>query len=632
MSRPGTEHPLLTATVENPIGLHARPAVKLTMLAKQFDASIELRSGPQDDWVNAKSPNEVMKVKARRGQRLFLRATGPHAPDALTALRQLLERDTPRGLGERVITGTPAAPGLVIGEVVRDAPLPPQARVDPDPGNEASTLDQAIQQAEHELRQAMEVDDTLAADILEFQLALLQDSAFVAPILQAVPRSGSAASAWSDALGREIDAYIASGSEHRAARADDLRDLEYRVLRILAGQATPLVPHPAGAILVAEHLTPSRFLELDWSRLGGAVVQGGSATSHVSILARARGVPMVVAADDPIRGVSGGMLAILDAEQGRFVVDPTEGTLERVRRQMAVHAEISAEAQAHLPHPASTADGVRIVVRVNVNDPTVIDRVNPDHCDGIGLARTELFYGDAAPLDEETQLAAYRRIVEWAAGKPVTFRTFDTAADKPVAAFDSKQADLLGMRGVRMCLADPAVFVVQLRALARAAAVGPVRILVPMVTVPRELDQVRRLLRGAVRELSERGIPHALPPLGMMVEVPAAALTASSFDADFFAIGSNDLVQYTTACARENPAVAHLAEPENPAVFELIERVVQAGKARGVEVSLCGSMASEPAIVPSLLRSGLRSLSVEPAQLARVKQAVSRSRTEGSTQ
>ncbi len=277
-----------------------------------------------------------------------------------------------------------------------------------------------------------------------------------------------------------------------------------------------------------------------------------------------------------------------------------------------------------LDRPAMTADGERVAVLVNVDDPALLDALPVARCDGVGLTRTEfLFEGGALP-DEERQLAAYRRILAWAQGRPVTVRTLDAGGDKPIRGVtaDGETNPFLGVRGIRLSFTRPALFRTQLRALARAAAHGPLKVMVPMVTVPSEIDRVRGVLAEVIAGLSADGVAHAVPALGMMVEVPVAALTAGSFAVDFYSIGTNDLVQYATASARDNPALIALADPANLAILELIGRTVEAGRLRGVEVSLCGDMASEPAMVPLLLERGLRTLSVAPAQIGRVKLAI----------
>jgi phosphotransferase system enzyme I (PtsI) len=376
---------------------------------------------------------------------------------------------------------------------------------------------------------------------------------------------------------------------------------------------------PSGAIVLADDLTPSRFLETDWSG-GGIALAGGSAASHVAMLARARGVPMVVGLGD----VPDGTLAALDGGAGKLWLEPRDADLSRLAALQGA-ATARAAAAATLPHrPAITAAGKRIAVQVNVADAAELDLLDPALCDGIGLTRTELLFPATGGLpDEDTQFAAYRRIVDWAAGRPVTIRTLDAGGDKPIAGLTLSETNpFLGVRGIRLSLTRPEIFSVQLRALARAAARGPVKIMLPMVTVPAELEAARALLNAALSDLAARGVPAALPPLGIMVEVPAAALAVARFDAAFFSIGSNDLTQYVTASARDNGAVAALADVRNPAVLRLIGEVAAHGARVGREVSVCGDAAGDPALVPALLDAGVTSLSMASNAVARVKAAI----------
>jgi phosphotransferase system enzyme I (PtsI) len=280
-----------------------------------------------------------------------------------------------------------------------------------------------------------------------------------------------------------------------------------------------------------------------------------------------------------------------------------------------------------------TADRVRIAVHLNIAGPSELEAIRPTVCDGIGLVRSEfLFHGAAGLPDEETQLAFYCRIVEWAEGRPVTIRTLDAGGDKPIAGLtiDGESNPFLGVRGVRLSLIRPEVFRVQLRALARAASHGALKIMLPMVTAPAELAAARALLDEELAALAASGVAARRPPLGIMVEVPATALTIEEFDADFFSIGSNDLTQYVTAAGRDIAAVADLADPLNPAVMRLVGMVVAHGRAHGREVSLCGDAGGDPAVIPRLLATGLRSLSVAPAALGRTKAAIASVRLEAA--
>jgi phosphotransferase system enzyme I (PtsI) len=237
-----------------------------------------------------------------------------------------------------------------------------------------------------------------------------------------------------------------------------------------------------------------------------------------------------------------------------------------------------------------------------------------------------MFYSPAGWPDEQKQYDVYARLIAWAKGRPVTIRTLDAGGDKLISGLtpEGETNPFLGLRGIRLSLARPEVFRVQLTALARAAFLGPLKVMLPMVTVPREIEETRRLLRAAIEELERAGKPAAMPSLGMMVEVPAAALNVALFEVEFFSIGSNDLVQYVTAASRDCAAVGALHNPLDPAVLELIGRVVAHGAATGREVGLCGDMASDSRYLPVLLGLGLRSISVAPARLAKIKAEIAR--------
>jgi phosphotransferase system enzyme I (PtsI) len=264
-------------------------------------------------------------------------------------------------------------------------------------------------------------------------------------------------------------------------------------------------------------------------------------------------------------------------------------------------------------------------MHLNIVGAEELARLDREICDGIGLFRTEfLFHGGGGPPDEDAQYAVYRAVAEWACARPVTIRTLDAGGDKPIAGVTEagESNPFLGLRGLRLSLRHPDLFRVQLRALLRAARHGTVRIMLPMVTVPEELEAARALMEAEIAAFAKSGDPVPRPPLGIMVEVPAAAIAIDRFDAAFFSIGSNDLTQYVTAAGRDMASVADLADPCNPAVLRLIASVAEHGRRIGREVSLCGDAGGDPAVVPALLACGLRSLSVSPGLLAGAKRAV----------
>lgn len=526
---------------------------------------------------------------------------------------------------ERIVHGIVASTGLAQGvlAVAREADL---VAVPTRSGHEElDALAAAVAASARQIADLAKSTDGDAADVLAVQEALLADDELSAPARARIAQGASAATAWRAALDEQIDDYRAADDEYFRARAIDLVDLRDRVLRLLTGQGAP-APIPAnGGVYVADDLTPSQFLEIDWRGFAGAALAGGSPASHVAMLARARGVPLVVALGFDLDELDG-QPAILDANTGRLIVSPSPATAGAYVRQMADReAETAAEA-AYLPRPAATADGRRIRVMINADEPSILDLIDPAHCDGIGVTRTEfLFRGGRLP-DGETQFRTYSRLADWAKGRPVIVRTLDAGGDKPIpgVTIDDESDPFLGTRGLRLSLARPEIFKQQLGALARVAARADVRVLLPMVTVPEEFEQARRLLGEAVADAVAAGHRAVMPKLGMMVEVPAAAMTIHRFDADFLSIGSNDLVQYLTATSRNIAALAPLHDPRNPAVAELIGRVAAYGRQAGIDTAVCGDMAADPDLVPVLLDAGIDELSVSVAALARTKAAIAR--------
>jgi phosphotransferase system enzyme I (PtsI) len=469
------------------------------------------------------------------------------------------------------------------------------------------------------------VSDADARTILAFQVAMLADPVVSEPAFAATAAGATVEKAWRDAMDLQIREYHEAEDLYFRARASDLRDMRDRVLRRLCDAAAPAIA--PGSIVVADDLPPSRFLEIAWAG-GGIALAHGSPNSHVAMLARSRGVPMLIGVEQV--DLRGHTEALIDTDNAVLVVSP-DGTLAASFDSRQRRVEMAkAEAERYANAAASTADGERVQVLINIADATEMERLDPACCDGIGLVRTELALRDSADLaDEETQYETYVRIVRWAGGRPVTVRTLDAGGDKPIVGYtvEGETNPFLGRRGVRLSLAHPEILLTQLRALARAASVGPLKIMLPMVTSPREVDRVRLLLDGAIARLRADGKDCAVPELGIMVEVPATALAIDLFDADFLSIGTNDLIQYVTASSRDAKDLVTLQDPLQPAVLRLIHAVVEHADRRAIPVSLCGDMASEVRCVPALLDMGLRALSVAPAAVARVKSAIARYRS-----
>ncbi|WP_407192593.1 phosphoenolpyruvate--protein phosphotransferase [Bradyrhizobium sp. STM 3566] len=489
---------------------------------------------------------------------------------------------------------------------------------------EALALRSAIDVASGQIAELATIAGGEAAQILEFQVALLEDEDFIEAIFASIGEGSSADVAWRSALDEQIADYNSAEDEYLKARSSDLADLRDRVINILRGGEGQVLKIPNGAVVCADDLPPSRFLEIDWSSGGGLALLRGSPTSHVAMLARARGIPMVVQLG-AIPEI--GATALLDGESAMLELDPNAEQVRLFEKRRENHRKSRASARAILRRPTASWRGERIKLFINIQRVDDLDHADAQYADGIGLMRTEFLLTERGRLpDEEAQFAAYDAVLRWADRRPVTIRTFDAGGDKPVPGFtlDGEANPFLGVRGLRLCLARPDVFTVQLRALARAAVRGNLKVMFPMVTSADELEAGRKLFAEIVQRLQVDGIDAMLPELGIMVEVPAAALAIASFKASFFSIGSNDLAQYVLACDRSNGALAPLMDPLHPALLELIARTAEHGRRAGISVSLCGDMASDPRCLPALLNCGLRELSVNASALAQIKRTIDR--------
>ncbi|MER9652802.1 phosphoenolpyruvate--protein phosphotransferase [Mesorhizobium sp. M0152] len=494
---------------------------------------------------------------------------------------------------------------------------------------ESAALATAINIAAGRLTALIETADSDAADILEFQIAMLADEALSSPAFSAIDGGQPADQAWRQALDAEIAGYEASDQDYFRARAADIRDIRDQVLRALTEDGD--VQAPAGAILYGEDIAPTRFLETDWNAGGGIALKAGSTASHVAMLARSRGVPMIVGlgmagsglVDLDASATTLAGIALLDAEHGVILLSPSKAEIDAFRHLSSSFSARRDRAGTFLARPAVTRAGTSVRVQVNIAGPSDVDGIDIATCDGVGLMRTEFLFGKTLP-DEETQYRAYRKVLEWAGDKPVTIRTVDAGGDKPVPGFTVEEGNpFLGLRGIRLSLARPEVFRVQIRALLRAAVHGNLKVMFPMIAIAEEYRQAAALFAEEQAALAARGVAHKMPPLGIMVEVPSVAIAPEAFaEAAFFSIGSNDLTQYVMAAARDNAAVAHLNSVRHPAVLRLVAAVTAFGLREEIPVSLCGDAGGDPASIPSLLEAGLRDLSVAPAQLAMAKAAI----------
>ncbi|HEX6051122.1 MAG TPA: phosphoenolpyruvate--protein phosphotransferase [Gemmatimonadaceae bacterium] len=539
---------------------------------------------------------------------------------------------------DRTLIGIPASPGIVVGPVhllLWEVPDVATRIIADDaiPG-EIDRFRAALGRAKERLanvrdRAAAHAGPEEAA-IFDVQISILEDEDLAQQIESYIRQNLAAEKAFDVVLIEWRQRFAHHASPMMRERVGDLTDVHIRMLSILLGlpDHDPVdVPKGAKAILVTHDLTPSLTVQLDRETIAGIATDAGTRTSHVAILARSLGLPAVVGLRDATIRLTGGEHAVLDGSTGTLVVNPTDAEvgvfLHRAEREARDEAELRLRATAE----PITTDGVRITLRANVDLPEDAPVAATSGAEGVGLLRTEfLVVGRTAMPDEEEQYRAYRRVVEAFDGKPVVIRTFDIGGDKlPLGGFPHEPNPFLGWRAIRMCLDEAELFKVQLRALLRAGLHGDVRIMLPLVVTIDEVRQARHLLDTAAQELAARGVPFRGDlPLGVMIETPAAAMSAETLarEVAFFSIGTNDLVQYTLAVDRGNVNLASRFTPLHPAVLRLIKRTVDIGRGAGLEVAVCGEMASQPVMVFALVGLGLRQLSVAPRAVPLVKHIV----------
>lgn len=548
-------------------------------------------------------------------------------------------------LREKTLRGIGVSHGIAIGPaflVQVDRPHVPQWSIAPDKiADEQNRFQAAVATAQEELSalkaQSIRLPETAAEEIallLDAHMAMLSGSRLVRGVLKRIADDGMNAEAAIESVMRDLtDQFRALKDQYIAARIDDVEAVSNRLIRILMNLPyIALDSVPPGGIVLAKEISPADTALMDPQRFAGIATVHGGAAGHTAVMARSLGIPAVLGLDPALLDSGGkGTVAIVDGVNGVLILNPSPETLAEYRTRQQNLQAVRSDLDKISALPAVLTSGEKISLRANLELPRDTDAIVAAGAEGIGLFRTEFLFMNRSTLpDEDEQYASMAAVVRALQGHTVTFRTLDIGGDKIARAVGDWLAEAtnpaLGLRAIRLSLKQPHLLVAQFRAMLRAAALGPVRILLPMVTTAEEVEQSAQLLRRCYADLKAEGadVPAALPPLGTMIEIPAAALSADSLAAvsDFFALGTNDLVQYTVAIDRGNDQVAALYNPLNPAVLRLIEFTLEAARRAGIPVSICGEMGADPKYTPLLLGMGLREFSVGPASLPRIKQRI----------
>ncbi|WP_244851463.1 phosphoenolpyruvate--protein phosphotransferase [Caballeronia sp. SL2Y3] len=635
-------------TLPNPQGLHARPAAVFAAEAKKYTSEIRVVRG--SDSANAKSVVALMALATSFGDKLRVEAAGPDANEAVTALARLLASGSGEKPGEartpaapaiaseavapqraapadaNEFTGVSASPGLAVGKIVQfRREVIDVAETGESPQRERARLDAA----HHEARQQIEalkakLTDPSKAAILNAHLELLGDPDLNDAAIAGISDGKSAGFAWRAAFEAQASHLEKLDNALLRERAGDIRDVGRRVLALLAGVKQARIDVPDESILIAEELSPSDTASLDRSKVLGFCTTTGGATSHVAILARSLGIPAICGIDESALQLPDGTLVVLDGSRGTLRRNPGADDLQKARERIERQTLKRAQEQTAASKLAVTADGHRIEVVANIRNAQEARDAVAAGAEGVGLLRSEFLFDnrDTAPSEDE-QAAEYCAVAE-ALGRerPLVVRTLDVGGDKPLSYMPLPKEDnpFLGLRGVRVSLEFPDFFRTQLRAILRAAPIGNLHVMFPMIATIDELRAAKRILQEEAGEHMSR------IKVGVMIEVPSAAMIAEPLaqEADFFSIGTNDLTQYTLAMDRGHPKLAKQADALHPAVLRLIGMTIDGAHRHGKWVGVCGGIASDAMAVPVLAGLGIDELSVSVPAIGSIKAQLAR--------
>lgn len=650
-------------TVRIQDGLHARPAAQFVKRARLYEA--ELWVDHNGKLANAKSSVKLMLLAVKENTDIVLRAEGADAQIAIEDLAHFLETEEEESVLPSVskatgtqcnanidnvlgqdfhahptdaLKGIGASVGVSIGAAFRYFPetlssVPchiPESLIAAEIERYSKAVDKAVEALVGSVTPAQKGTTISSVDnIAEALVEIARDADFDAAIRLRIAEGVDAVTAVLDA-GKELASIFSALSDpYLRARAEDMLSVARAIALACQGLQDPLIANiTPGAILIADELTAWDLARAPNAPIGGIVCTHGSYTAHAAIIARTRGIPAVFGIAG-IEAVADGTIIGLDGARGEVFIAPQAETLDKLRQKAIGEAAEKQALASFRDVSPQTKDGTKVVVAANLGSVEEIAGAKAAGAMGIGLFRTELLFIEARrPLTEDEQVVAYESLLKAFPNHHVTIRTLDVGGDKPIPGIDipKEENPFLGWRGLRYCLDRPALFKTQLRALLRTAIYGNLRVMLPMVSDLEEIHRTRALIETCREELKAEGFAHQVPPLGIMVETPAAALLAESLatKVSFFSIGTNDLTQYIMAADRMNPLVSNLNRPDHPAVMKAIKMVADAGRNAGIPVCMCGEAAARPDLIPIFLQFGLSELSMTPSAVLKAKEVISR--------
>ncbi len=543
---------------------------------------------------------------------------------------------------EIMLHGIPASPGIAIGVAlaVGDSDrisLEPESHpiTEAEVPNEINRFTAALEKTRLQIMELQKrVQSSLQASeasIFDAHLLIVDDKVLTQEVVSEIRKKLQSANVvFCEIIRRYIAAISGVDDQYLKERASDVADVAYRILENLNGQERQLLDHlPGQRIVISRDLTPSDTALLDRENVQAFATETGSRTSHTAILARSMKIPAVVGLSGICGQIHNGDMLIIDGFLGAVILNPKQETLELYAQKEAFKEQLYNELQRESSLTPETVDGYRIQLAANIDNINNLDDILNSGAAGIGLFRTEyLFMANKIPTEEE-QFEVYRKIASAMDGQVTIIRTLDVGGDKLSSLLNISHDPnpFLGLRSIRLCLAYPELLIPQLRAILRASAFGNIKMMFPMVTCEDELDKLMEILESVRKELRmEKKKFDEEMEVGIMIETPAAALFADHLakKADFFSIGTNDLVQYTMAVDRGNEKVANLYRPAHPVIVMLINRIVQAAEKAGIWVSVCGEMASDPRFIPLLVGLGVQELSMSPVSLGMARRVIRR--------